>query len=296
MDKKNENEIENLLNKLRGSTPQDHRKKERRQRLGKGYAYISTVGWICRREQSRRSTGRFGSYGIPVDSTTDSAKTGFFRAEQSSKNEENRIGGDKRAKKENITIEKDNTNVADVIDYGEYKQRFEATIPIRVFLLEKNTSKQIIKKRGREVVKSVFNLVSNLDDYKIRDDTEIIGSYFRQIFIRFKNFLSKPEMDKAISKGYRALDAAIKNKTQAEADKKLSEAIAKLIEAVGDVDAIIQVGSILLVKIGDQIFSKTLTDEELEFIEDNPAILKDSKNILDSLNNLERPSKCRLLD
>ena len=32
----------------------DHRKEDRRMGLSKGFWYISTVGWICRRERFRR--------------------------------------------------------------------------------------------------------------------------------------------------------------------------------------------------------------------------------------------------
>lgn len=36
----------------------NHRKSERRQKAGNGYAYISMVGWMDRREQTRRNDDR----------------------------------------------------------------------------------------------------------------------------------------------------------------------------------------------------------------------------------------------
>jgi hypothetical protein len=33
----------------------ERRLKDRRMEKGKGYTYVSTVGWICRREKCRRS-------------------------------------------------------------------------------------------------------------------------------------------------------------------------------------------------------------------------------------------------
>lgn len=33
---------------------EDHREKDRREEPCEGYWYISTVGWICRRERFRR--------------------------------------------------------------------------------------------------------------------------------------------------------------------------------------------------------------------------------------------------
>lgn len=32
----------------------DHREKDRRKESSEGYLYISTVGWICRRERFRQ--------------------------------------------------------------------------------------------------------------------------------------------------------------------------------------------------------------------------------------------------
>lgn len=37
----------------------DHRKEERRKVPAQGFAYISVVGWICRRERCRRGDDRF---------------------------------------------------------------------------------------------------------------------------------------------------------------------------------------------------------------------------------------------
>lgn len=33
---------------------EDQRKKDRREKACEGYCYVSTVGWICRRERFRR--------------------------------------------------------------------------------------------------------------------------------------------------------------------------------------------------------------------------------------------------
>ncbi len=37
----------------------DRRFEERRKEPGEGFAYVSTVGWICRREQCRRKDDPF---------------------------------------------------------------------------------------------------------------------------------------------------------------------------------------------------------------------------------------------
>ncbi|ACN15682.1 hypothetical protein HRM2_25880 [Desulforapulum autotrophicum HRM2] len=43
----------------KGSTPAEKRETERRQEAAKGYTYITTVGWICRRERARRKNDSF---------------------------------------------------------------------------------------------------------------------------------------------------------------------------------------------------------------------------------------------
>ena len=37
----------------------DHRKGDRRKCAGKGYTYITMVGWMCRREKVRRNQDKF---------------------------------------------------------------------------------------------------------------------------------------------------------------------------------------------------------------------------------------------
>lgn len=41
------------------STPGEKRENERRQEAARGYTYITTVGWICRRERTRRKNDHF---------------------------------------------------------------------------------------------------------------------------------------------------------------------------------------------------------------------------------------------
>ena len=40
-------------------TTNEHRLSERREKESSGFTYISTVGWICRREKSRREDDKF---------------------------------------------------------------------------------------------------------------------------------------------------------------------------------------------------------------------------------------------
>jgi len=41
------------------STSREKREDERRHKESKGYTYITTVGWICRREKLRRKDDEF---------------------------------------------------------------------------------------------------------------------------------------------------------------------------------------------------------------------------------------------
>ena len=43
----------------KGSNPGRKREVDRRKEPSKGYTYITTVGWICRREKVRRKDDRF---------------------------------------------------------------------------------------------------------------------------------------------------------------------------------------------------------------------------------------------
>jgi hypothetical protein len=54
----NKSEGQQVSSEIRSDVPDDRRRNsgDRRHMACKGFAYISTVGWICRREKQRRAS------------------------------------------------------------------------------------------------------------------------------------------------------------------------------------------------------------------------------------------------
>lgn len=102
------------------------------------------------------------------------------------------------------------------------------------------------------------------------------GSWFRRFLIRLKNSGQLPTAEEQFVKLGRALDLQIMHRPQAEIDASQGATVAKLITSLsGTPHAVVQAGSVLLVKDGDTLLVRNLTQLELAHWERNPALFRD---------------------
>ncbi len=126
-------------------------------------------------------------------------------------------------------------------------------------------------------------------EFKFYVDCEgMQGSLWKKFVAKSSKIMATEEFHEAISKAKRAIEAAVTSKTQAEVDKKQAEAASRLIEAIGDNEAILQIASILIVKLNKRIVAMTLSLEQLSYIENNRDIMRNPQEILDRLASLEK--------
>ena len=79
------------------------------------------------------------------------------------------------------------------------------------------------------------------------------------------------------------------HKPQAEIDGQVGCAVAQLITALtSERNAIIQAGSILLIKVNGNITVRNLTQVEMAYLERNPTLLTAPAAMLDQLQQLNR--------
>jgi len=99
------------------------------------------------------------------------------------------------------------------------------------------------------------------------------GSWFRRFLIRLKNSGQLPTAEEQFVKLGRALDLELLHRKQAEVDAAQGAAVAGLITALGATPrAVVQIGSVLLVKDGDTVVVRNLTQLEIAHWERNPAL------------------------
>ncbi|MEV5537100.1 anti-sigma factor antagonist [Saccharopolyspora shandongensis] len=106
--------------------------------------------------------------------------------------------------------------------------------------------------------------------------TPEIGSWFGEFLIRLKNSGALPTKEEQFLKLSRALELRVLDRQQAEVDAAQGAAVAGLIQSLKDTPrAVVQIGSVLLVKVDEVIVVRNLTQVELAHWERNPALFRD---------------------
>ncbi|PKW15806.1 anti-anti-sigma factor [Saccharopolyspora spinosa] len=112
----------------------------------------------------------------------------------------------------------------------------------------------------------------------------VVGSWFGEFLIRLKNSGQLPTKEEQFVKLSRALDLRLLDRQQAEVDAAQGAAVAGLIQSLSNTPrAIVQIGSVLLVKVDEVIVVRNLTQLELAHWERNPALFRDPAAALQEL-------------
>lgn len=103
--------------------------------------------------------------------------------------------------------------------------------------------------------------------------------------------MTSTEMAERMEKVERGIELHLLHKKQAEIDSLQGEAVAKLLTALESTPtALIQIGSVLLIKIDGVPAVRNLTQQELIYLEQNPALLRNPAGIFEALQEVCRES------
>ncbi|WP_449597401.1 cold-shock protein [Nonomuraea endophytica] len=104
----------------------------------------------------------------------------------------------------------------------------------------------------------------------------VLGSWFSQKWARFRRGIADAGLDGVADKAVRGLELEHVQRRQAEINATNLDALANLIERLDKTPAaLIQIGSILLVKTAEDLLVRELTLEEQIHLEANPSLRKD---------------------
>jgi hypothetical protein len=143
-----------------------------------------------------------------------------------------------------------------------------------------------------EVERAFIGLLTAFDLEIAETFPPIRGSWFRAFTARAKKAATAPEFTSRLAKIERALELQTIHRVQAEVDSAQGAAVAKLITALGSApNAIIQVGSVLLIKVDGVPVVRNLTQVELTHLERNPALFRDPAAALHELQQVNGPAK-----
>jgi len=115
----------------------------------------------------------------------------------------------------------------------------------------------------------------------------MIGSWFREFLVHTKD--SAPSARLQLTTLASAIELARLDRRRSEIDLNQAEVVARLLKALGtESDALIQIGSVLIVKADNKIIVRNLSQTELEYFNQNPALFRDPEK---ALQTLQRYSK-----
>jgi hypothetical protein len=160
--------------------------------------------------------------------------------------------------------------------FREPVHRLHRDVPVAIYL--SNDGAQ------QEVQIAVEKLLDTLDLEVTYRGPTITGSWFRAMTARTRTKLATSEVLERLQKVERGLELHGLHKVQAEVDEKQGGTVAQLLTALENTPtAMIQIGSLLLVKVDGVPAVRNLTQLELRHLEKNPQLLNNPSAILDAL-------------
>ncbi len=113
------------------------------------------------------------------------------------------------------------------------------------------------------------------------------GSWFKRMFVRTKEATTVGHVRDTLSDLEKTLEMRIIATPEPEIDSRQSESVALLLDALQRTEeAVIQIGSILLIKHAGAILARSLTPRELIYFERHSFLFKSPAGALDALRML----------
>jgi hypothetical protein len=144
---------------------------------------------------------------------------------------------------------------------------------------------------ARQEVQDALNDLLTAFDFEVVDSLPPLrGSWYRDFIVLSRRALTSRELGERLQKVERGIELQLLHKQQAEIDSMQGDAVAKLLTALEHTpDALVQIGSVLLVKVDGVPAVRNLTQVELRYLEHNPKLLKSPGTILEALQAVDQP-------
>lgn len=135
----------------------------------------------------------------------------------------------------------------------------------------------------REIVAALVELGEVVGFTLVRVGEPEIGSWFQRFRVVFRPG-AREKLAEIAAKAERAAELHAILQVRSQNDEREANAVGRLIEALGTTEtAVIQISSIIVVKVDGVIVSKVLTEEQVKRLSLNPELLKDPRAVLDAL-------------
>jgi AcrR family transcriptional regulator len=141
------------------------------------------------------------------------------------------------------------------------------------------------------VEESLNELLRELGFVEVDGSAPVLGSWHRKFTLGFKKACDS----EAMSEARRFAEIQLLDRFQAGIDAATGDAVSKLILALNNTrGAVLQVGSVLLVKVDDTVVVRQLTVREMLHWQQNPGLFKDPSRALGELQRAFEKSESEL--
>lgn len=149
-----------------------------------------------------------------------------------------------------------------------------SNVPIRIYLAVGD---------GHVSVESAVLGLLDIYGFEVgRSKMPVTGSWFRELWARAKD--STPSAEDQLIKLQRAIELQGLDRPQSQVDLNQAEAVSRLLASLDpESDALIQIGSVFLVKVDRKVIVRNLTQIELAYFHRNPALFEEPGKALQIL-------------
>ncbi|MEU8319765.1 hypothetical protein AB0C33_15500 [Nonomuraea sp. NPDC048881] len=139
------------------------------------------------------------------------------------------------------------------------------------------------------VQRALFKLTESFGWSATPDSDPMHGSFFRRFKLAAINFLTSEPAKEIALEVRRGVELATIHSRQADNDSKQAEAVTNLLQALeGTEQAVLLVGSVLILKGDGKVSARTLTQRQLAFLERHPISVTDPAAVLFALDECAR--------
>jgi hypothetical protein len=121
----------------------------------------------------------------------------------------------------------------------------------------------------------------------VQQDPPVRRSWFRRLTVLFRRAEARNVASRLVRELDRAVELRAVDQVQAQVDAAQGDAVAKLLTALGTTpNALIQIGSVLLLKVDGVPMVRNLTQLELTYLQRNPQLSHDPRACLRTLREV----------
>ncbi len=166
------------------------------------------------------------------------------------------------------------------------KSKIIRYLPINIYLSDSGIDND-------EKISNIINLFCAHFNIEIEKEYPArSGSFFKQLIAKTTGAVTEEDLQKIVKKAAQSLELELLGKKQAAINRDDAQAIKDLAEACKDsTNSVMQIGSVILIKMGPNLIAKSLNQDQLSLLDENPGLLFDPEKLITTIFTRKPKSK-----